>query len=250
MDSDDDLLAHGVLLALDPEAPAAPSISTASPASTTSFPEANADSGLIPTLLASAELLDPEVLLGASEPNAPPRTDGTTGAIAARSKAPATGLGVAGGAGYSGPASAADMTRSSGGAPRTVAKAPVQAPAKAAPLGALATTGSAASKGGSPLSARKPAIPSSPSGTTPVGASRPVGVSMGATNSSKPSGATGAVPRGTPASDAAAPSASAGAKKISRPVGVAPGGGLSAPKLPAGAAAGARAGATSPSNAA
>src|SRR6266702_7332724 len=55
MDSGEDLLAHGVLLDLGPEAPPASSVSTSPPLSTPPL-GAPSDSGLIPTLLASAEL--------------------------------------------------------------------------------------------------------------------------------------------------------------------------------------------------
>src|SRR4051794_5483844 len=59
-DSDEDLLAHGVLLNLDPEAPLDPSNWVSSHPSAP-VPQAGYDSGLVPTLLASQELLDPEV---------------------------------------------------------------------------------------------------------------------------------------------------------------------------------------------
>jgi hypothetical protein len=76
MDLEEDLLSHGALIEpVEAEAAERPSSgvpTSAGSAASANMPGLPADSSLIPTLLASAELMDPEVLLGASEPPPPP----------------------------------------------------------------------------------------------------------------------------------------------------------------------------------
>ena len=170
MESDEDLLAHGVLLDMSPAPSTASSSSTTSAGvSTSSVTEAPYDSGLIPTLLLSAaELLDPEVLLGPSEPPVR-RTESAGGADAGRGPAASpSGLRDIGATS----ASAVDITKSSGS--RVAGRAPAGAPS----VGGSAAAGTgAAVKGNSPLGAHKPG---NTLATTPTGASRPVGISTGA----------------------------------------------------------------------
>src|SRR5262249_14616423 len=86
IEGDEELLAHGILLDLDPESsalPASAELPQGIPVPETrleSGPEGRLESVPAPTPAAPSELtLDPEILLGATEAGAPARVDGTNG---------------------------------------------------------------------------------------------------------------------------------------------------------------------------
>lgn len=256
MESDEDLLAHGALLEMGAQQPAP------------GTGEARPDSAIVPTLMGSAELLDPEVLLGASEVGGPARVDGTNGPVTSvRAQASlgdaAAGSGVAAGgaAGTGVPggalSSASPALAAGAGGASSAARASAAGPGSpaAGPGSAAVDITKAASSSAVRSGAKAPvkAVPGTPgaakggSGATNVAApsARAPGNTVAAVSSAKDASSVGAgaAPNRPGATNSSSAAASTG---ISRPVGVSMSG-ASPSRVSAAAGAAARSTATADS---
>lgn len=217
LDSDDDLLSHGALLDSGIDAP---------PASTPAAPlalENRPGAALTPPNVSEAgELLDPEVLLGVSEPGAPARIDGTNGLGtlglgsgvlgAGLARTGSTGVGVAGAPAVGGQTAGASTSPSAptGSAASGAARAAAAAKIRAA-AAATAVRKAGATKTGTPslgvTTGQAPIGSSAASraGATLAGTAKPITTPTSSTPASAgkaPSAATSSA-RSTPSSDTA-----------------------------------------------
>ena len=206
-DPEEDLLSHGALLDMGVDSPVPPTASEARP-----------DTALIPTLgtagASSGELLDPEVLLGASEPGAAARFDGTNGVgTLARD-----GTGTATAPPSAGLAGSAPAVATARGA--TNAKAPTARDGSVASVNSARASTARTSAASSPAPAtRKPAA------TPPATAATAAAKSASPTSPSAPAGnavagRAGATLPGASKPTAVPPSgstATTGTKKVIRP---------------------------------